>query len=281
MPNEPIAPIPTAKFSRPAAARLGASLFADPRLSRAGDRSCMSCHDVRSNGATNRGRDLSPDGRPLERNTITVFNAFLSFRFGWLGDTRSLEAQAEEGLLGATFMGGSWDEILRMLRSDDHAVSEFRDAYGRDPDREGVLDALGAYERTLLTPDSRFDLWLRGDAGALSERERDGYRLFKSAGCVSCHQGVNIGGNLFERSGIFHQLLFGRHELVRVPSLRNVAVTAPYFDDGSAQTLEEAVNRMAEAQLGRKLTPNQTGQIVAFLKTLTGRYQGRFLTVKE
>ena len=149
---------------------------------------------------------------------------------------------------------------------------------GRAPDRDGVLDALAAYERTLVTPNSRFDLWLRGDGTALSADELEGYHLFKSAGCISCHQGVNIGGNLFEKAGVFQPLLGRDPEMMRVPSLRNVAVTAPYFDDGSAASLDEAVQRMAQAQLGQMLSDQQVGSIVAFLRTLTGRYRGELLT---
>jgi cytochrome c peroxidase len=126
----------------------------------------------------------------------------------------------------------------------------------------------------LLTPGSRFDRWLGGDPSALSAGEIEGYRLFKSLGCSSCHQGVNVGGNLFQRQGVFHPLVQGPPEIVRVPSLRNVATTAPYFHDGSAATLEDAVRRMAAAQLDRSLTGEQIASIVAFLQTLTGNYRG-------
>jgi cytochrome c peroxidase len=125
-----------------------------------------------------------------------------------------------------------------------------------------------------VTPGGRFDRWLGGDRSALSQAELEGYRLFKSLGCSSCHQGVNIGGNLIERQGIFHPLVRAAPETVRVPSLRNVATTAPYFHDGSAQTLEDAVRRMADAQLDRTLTDQQIALLVAFLRTLTGNYRG-------
>jgi cytochrome c peroxidase len=125
-----------------------------------------------------------------------------------------------------------------------------------------------------VTPGSRFDRWLVGDASALSAEELEGYRLFKTFGCSSCHQGRNVGGNLFERQGVFHPLVRGPPEIVRVPSLRNVAATAPYFHDGSAATLQEAVRRMARAQLDRTLTDPQIESIVGFLQTLTGNYHG-------
>jgi cytochrome c peroxidase len=136
------------------------------------------------------------------------------------------------------------------------------------------LDAIATYVRSLLTPGSRFDLWLGGDAAALTAEELNGYRLFKSLGCISCHQGVNIGGNLYQRHGIFHPLAAPKPEILRVPSLRNVATTAPYFHDGSAPTLGDAVRKMAAAQLDQDLSDSQSEAIVAFLRTLTGTYRG-------
>jgi cytochrome c peroxidase len=153
-------------------------------------------------------------------------------------------------------------------------MRQFREAYGHGPDRASLLDAIASYERTALTPGSRFDRWLTGDAAALSAEEQNGYQLFKSLGCVSCHQGVNVGGNLFERHGIFHPLASPKPEILRVPSLRNVATTPPYFHDGSAPTLPDAVRKMAFAQLDTTLSDEQTDLIVAFLKTLTGTYRG-------
>lgn len=151
---------------------------------------------------------------------------------------------------------------------------EFVAAYGRSPDADAIVDALASFERTLVTPGSKFDRWLEGDANALSAEEKEGYRLFKSLGCVSCHQGVNIGGNLFERHGIFRPLASPKPEILRVPSLRNVATTAPYFHDGSTETLDDAVRKMGVAQLNSTLTDEQVKTIVAYLQTLTGKYRG-------
>src|SRR5262249_31786677 len=151
-------------------------------------------------------------------------------------------------------------------------------AYGRAPDRESLLDALMTFEKSLVTPGARFDRWLGGDTSALSTGELEGYRLFKSLGCIACHQGVNIGGNLFERQGIFPPLGQAPPETVRVPSLRNVATTAPYFHDGSAATLQDAVRKMAAAQLDRSVTDEQVSRLVDFLGTLTGNYRGSPVT---
>lgn len=275
---EPIRAVPSPEPRDVARIDLGRSLFQDPRLSHGGDRSCASCHDTASNGADARARDSTPDGQPLRTNTNTVFNAALSFRLDWIGDARSLEEQAAGSLQRPDLMATTPDEVTRKLAADPARATEFRTVYGRDANWTDLLDALATYEKTLVTPDSRFDLWLRGQPDAISADELAGYRLFKSAGCASCHQGANVGGNLFESNGIFGQLL-NRHTLtMRVPSLRNVAVTPPYFHDGSVAELGEAVQMMARAQLGRRFTDAETRQIVAFLETLTGRFEGRLLT---
>jgi cytochrome c peroxidase len=171
-------------------------------------------------------------------------------------------------------MGADLAEIAEKLDADSTLRREFMAAYGRGPDSQNVVDALASFQQTLITPGSRFDRWLAGDADALSAEEQDGYRLFKSLGCVSCHQGMNIGGNLFQRHGILRPLASPKPELLRVPSLRNVATTAPYFLDGSAATLEEAAREMGMAQLNSALTDEQVSAIMAYLRTLTGIYRG-------
>jgi cytochrome c peroxidase len=170
------------------------------------------------------------------------------------------------------------EEALRKLQADPDVARQFREAFGHEADGAELLGAIAAYERTLLTPGSRFDRWLEGDVTAITAEEFAGYQLFKSLGCVSCHQGVNVGGNLYERHGVFHPLASPKPEILRVPSLRNVAVTPPYFHDGSAATLSQAVKQMASAQLDRTLTDDQTKAIVAFLNTLTGTYLGKPVT---
>jgi cytochrome c peroxidase len=273
-----ITPIPGSLGADPDRVALGRMLFSDTRLSRGGDRACITCHDIRSSGASAVARNLTADGTPMPRNTPTAFNAALSFRLGWAGDIPSLADQADIALTRPEFLGGSWPRILAVIRADPALDGPFRAAYGRDADRAAVIDAINSFERSLLTPDSRFDRWLRGDAHALTEAERAGYALFRGIGCAACHQGVNVGGNLFEKVGIFVTIPNKTAEVLRVPSLRNVAVTAPYFDDGGVATLPEAVRLMARAQLGRELTDAQTASIVAFLGTLTGSYEGRPLT---
>jgi len=272
--EEPITPVPPPPAADPQKLALGERLFADPRLSRDGSRACLTCHDTRTNGADGNRRDEALDGSELPLNTSTVFNAALSFRLGWEGNFRTLEEQAAVSLENPGRMGAGVDKVVERLSADPEMRRQFSEAYGHEPDRASLLDAIATYERSLLTPGSRFDRWLGGDTAALSAEEQDGYRLFKSLGCVSCHQGVNIGGNLFERHGIFHPLASPKPELLRVPSLRNVATTPPYFHDGSALTLHEAVRQMATAQLDQTLSDQQIEAIVAFLQTLTGTYRG-------
>lgn len=276
--EEPITPIPAPPTQDPRRVALGDRLFHDKRLSHGNSRSCDSCHDTRSNGASPRAHDLTPDGRPLALNTPTVFNAALSFRLHWEGDIRSFERECEEALRDPQIMATNSDEVLKKLRADPQVVKQFRDAYGREPDIAGLTEAIATYERSLLTPGSRFDRWLAGDAEAITQEERSGYQLFKSLGCISCHQGVNVGGNLYQRHGIFHPLASPEPEILRVPSLRNVAATPPYFHDGSAPTLADAVHAMGYAQLDITLTEQQIAAIVAFLDTLTGTYRDRAVT---
>ena len=272
--EEPITPIPSLPPIDPMKVRLGERLFGDPRLSRNNSRSCSSCHDLGSNGASKVSHDDGLDGTTLPLNTPTVFNAALSFRLGWEGKNRTLESAVKASLQNPQIMGADLAEIAEKLDADSGLRREFVAAYGRGPDDQNVIDALASFQRTLLTPGGRFDRWLTGDASALSVEEQNGYQLFKSLGCVSCHQGVNIGGNLYQRHGIFHPLASPKPEILRVPSLRNVATTPPYFHDGSSATLDDAVRKMGIAQLNSALTDEQVSTIVAYLRTLTGEYHG-------
>jgi cytochrome c peroxidase len=275
--DEPITAIPQPPAADPAKVRLGERLFKDARLSYDNTQRCSSCHDVSFNGAS-RTPNPTPGTPPAhQRDILTVFNASLSFRLSWEGTHRTLEEQVVASLTSPRTLRSTPDAAAARLRLDPLVVAEFRAAYGHGPDGQSVVDALATFLRSLLTPGSRFDRWLSGDTAALSAREIEGYRLFKSLGCISCHQGVNIGGNLFQRHGIFRPLASAEPAVLRVPSLRNVAVTPPYFHDGSAATLEEAVRKMGAAQLNSDLSAAQISSIVGFLQTLTGRYRGHLV----
>jgi len=272
--GEPVTPIPAAPVLDPLKVELGEKLFGDRRLSHDNSRSCQYCHDITTNGASQKQHDVGLDGRELALNTLTVFNSTLSFRFSWEGKFRTVQADIRASLESPHILGSSAAEVAAKLDADPEMRDRFFAAYGRRPEGADVIDALASFERTLVTPGGKFDRWLEGDDAALSADELDGYRLFKSLGCSACHQGVNVGGNLYERHGIFHPLASPEPKILRVPSLRNVATTAPYFHDGSAPTLEDAVRKMAVAQLNATLTDQQARALVAFLNSLTGTYRG-------
>jgi cytochrome c peroxidase len=296
--SEPILPVPPIEAIDPAKIELGRKMFHDPRLSRGERVSCASCHDLDRGGDDGRARSPAADGRPLDFNAATVFNAALNARLNWRGNFRSVEEQNEAVLLDPRLMNTTWPELMAKLRADGDYRAAFEARYGAAPEREHVLDALASFQRSLLTPDARFDRYLRGERDAINADEARGYQLFKAYGCAACHQGVNIGGNLFQKFGIFHDPFaergagasdLGRYSITgreddryvfRVPSLRNVAVTAPYFHDGSAASLSGAVEIMARAQLGRELPAEHNALIVKFLRTLTGVYQGQPLAAR-
>lgn len=273
--EEPITPLPEPPPASQLKIALGARLFTEPRLSGNNARSCATCHDLARNGASRAPFDTTPRGTPLTFNTTTVFNSALNFRLGWEGKHRTLEAQLNALLADPNVMDCASGAGAAKLAADPSLRQEFEVVYGRGPDAANLVDALATFERSLITTGSRFDRWLEGDANALTAEEVDGYRLFKSLGCIACHQGMNVGGNLYQRHGIFHPLARPDPVLLRVPSLRNVATTPPYFHDGSAPTLEIAVRQMGTAQLNSTLTDNQIQDIVAFLRTLTGLHDGK------
>lgn len=295
---EPITPIEVPSGLDPAKVALGKRLFGDVRLSHGDQIACLTCHPLNQGGTDHSVLRASPaDGAPLDYNIPTIFNAVLNFRFNWRGQFRTIEEQNEFVLLNPRLMNTSWEEILSRLNADSVYRESFAAIDGRPVERASVLDALASYERSLVTPDAPFDRYLRGDKTAITQAEEEGYRLFKSLGCISCHQGDNVGGNLFERFGIFEEpyppgaslrsIDLGRFSITgkerdryvyRVPSLRNIAQTGPYFHDGSAPTLKIAVRVMAQKQLGRTLEGGEVDLLVGFLKTLTGTYLGHSLT---
>lgn len=273
-------PIAALADMRPTAAsetvELGRLLFSDPRLSRSGKTSCATCHDLSRNGASGVRIDEGDDGRPLRFNTPTVFNAGRNYRLTWQGRTRSLTTVVKASLL-RTQLTGSVDTAMERLRRDRTTATRFRRAFGREPGLDDAAVAIAAFVETLVTSEAPVDRWLRGE-DALTASQRRGYARFKLLGCASCHQGINWGGNLFQTSGVYRPLTRESPSMLRVPSLRNVAVTAPYFHDGSAARLEEAVARMGHSQLGVALSRQDVRDITAFLEGLTGRYRGKSLT---
>lgn len=295
--GEPIAPITGTGPSDQAKIALGESLFNDVRLSHDDVIACSGCHRLDLSGDDGRARSTAADGGQLDFNAPTVFSAALNFRLNWRGNFRTVEQQNEAVLLDDRLMNTSWEELLPKLRSDPDYSRRFVTLYGAAPGRTDVLDALAIFQRSLITPNARFDRYLKGERDTITADEEHGYQLFKAYGCIACHQGANVGGNLFQQFGIFRNPFAGQKNVTqadlgrfaitgvesdrhvfRVPSLRNVAVTAPYFHDGRTASLADAVKIMARSQLGRELDQRDADLIVKFLATLTGEYRGHPLT---
>ena len=299
--TEPIAPLPQQiEDLSPEKIALGEQLFSEPRLSGNNSISCASCHNLHL-GGTDRQR-ISPglDGAVSPFNTPTVFNSAYNFLQFWDGRAESLEEQIDEPIHNE--MGSDWEKIIVKLQQDAGYRQQFREIYGSNrstfpvtsatvpeinPDT--IRDAIATYQRALITPNSPFDRYLRGDLSALTSQQTDGYEKFKAYGCISCHQGINIGGNMLQRFGIFGNYYedrrnvrpesLGRYNITgesadryvfKVPGLRNVELTPPYFHDGSVETLAGSVRIMGRYQLGRNLDASEVDAIVAFLKSLTG-----------
>lgn len=293
LPDEPIQPIPRSLNQDPARVAIGRRLFNDPRLSGNGQVSCASCHRLDQGGADDRIRSIGANGKETQVNTPTVLNAALNFRQFWDGRAETLEAQVDAVVQNGNEMGGQWEPLVERLQQDADYRNAFAAAYPDGLNRKNIQSAIAAFERTLLTPNSRFDRYLSSDAGAITEVEKSGYAKFKQFGCVACHQGINVGGNMFQKFGVMGDYLRTRSDpaaadlgrfaitgvendrnVFKVPSLRNVARTAPYFHDGSAGSLEEAVDVMFRIQLGRSASAVDKAEIVQFLGTLSGAPAG-------
>jgi len=284
--------------------KIGRQLFQDTRLSKNNTISCNSCHNLEKGGVDGRQFAVEIDGVVDDINTPTVFNSSLNFRQFWDGRSENLaEALLDsEGQMMAhpKQMGRRWSEIVEQLKEDAEYKRQFSLVYKDGVQARNIVDALVAFESSLLTLDSAFDRYLKGDEKALSEIQLDGYKKFVSYGCVSCHQGQNIGGNMFQtlsvaanyfddRGGFFASD-FGRYNVTkneedkhvfRVPGLRNVELTAPYFHDGAVKTLHEAVKKMAHYQLGRPIVDADVEAIVAFMKSLTGKTPASLKNLRE
>ena len=277
--REPVTPIPVRLYiPNPQKVKLGRLLFHDRRLSRNLRRSCASCHDLATNGASSLRFDTNDSGSLQRFHTPTVFNATMSFRLNWEGNIRSPRTLIFNALHRPELMGGERGIAVTQLQADKMMSTRFRQVYAGEVSEARIIDALYAFQETLVTPNAPFDRWLRGKPSALTAQQKRGYEAFKSVGCASCHQGVNIGGNLYQKRGVFHPLGSGGPTVLRVPSLRNVGVTPPYFHDGSAPTLDEAVRLMGTTQLNLAIGQRDLNDIVAFLHSLTGEYRGRSLT---
>ncbi len=278
-----IQPIPRSIPYEKAKAELGKRLFFDPALSGDGTVACVSCHSPET-GADTRPFSLGVHGQQGHANAPTVFNTVFNFRQMWNGAVTGLKEQVAMPLHNPIEMAMDRKKVEAYLRARPEYARQFEAIYGHPATFPDLSDAIAEFEKALITPDSRFDRYLRGEI-ELSPDEREGYRLFKRLGCITCHNGINLGGNSFQKMGLIHRYRWregfpDRFSLTRkeadknvykVPTLRNVALTAPYFHDGSAATLQEALRKMAHHNLGFDLNEKEIDKLIAFLKTLTGQ----------
>jgi cytochrome c peroxidase len=289
--NEPIQPIIPPQNLDPAKVELGRKLFNDTKLSKDNIMSCATCHLPDQGGATDTIQaPPGVSGKSVPINVPTFHGSGMNFTQFWDGRATSLEEQLDGPIANPDEMGSSWSEIVGKIKATDEYVKAFESIYGESPDQSNIKDAIATFEHSQVPVDSPFDLYLKGNKTAINPQAKKGYELFKNLGCAACHQGQNVGGNMFQKFGIIEDYFakrgniidkdYGRYNVTKaeedryffkVPSLRNVALTAPYFHDGSAATLEQAVDVMAQYQLGRTLSNEERNQLVAFLKTLTGK----------
>lgn len=264
---------------------LGKKLYFDPRLSKSGFISCNSCHNLSMGGSDNLTSSIGDKWQQGPINSPTVLNSSLSVAQFWDGRAANLKEQAGGPIANPGEMGFTHALAVGVLQSIPAYVREFKQVFGTEKvDIEAITTAIAEFEKTLVTPNSRFDQYLLGKTDALSPDEVAGWKLFKESGCVACHNGPAAGGASFQKMGVVEPYTSkntseGRFAVTsidadrfsfKVPTLRNVELTYPYFHDGAVDTLREAVDIMGRLQLGKKYTPTENAQIVAFLKTLTG-----------
>jgi len=294
---EIFAPLPAAVAGQTQATEeqiaLGRMLYYEPRLSKSQTISCNTCHDLAKYGVDGEPTSDGHKGQKGDRNSPTVYNAAAHFAQFWDGRAPDVEEQAKGPVLNPVEMAMPGEKkVVAVLESMPEYVDLFQKAFPADKKPityDNMAKAIGAFERRLMTP-SRWDALLAGDEKALSAEELVGLKTFLDTGCQSCHNGALLGGTTYQKMGAVKPYTRsadpGRFRLTKneadkavfkVPSLRNIEKTGPYYHDGGVASLEEAVRMMAEHQLGRTLTPKQTRQIVDFLKVLTGRIDPEYL----
>lgn len=283
--------------------KLGQQLWYEPRLSLADDISCNSCHGLNTYGVDNKPTSPGHKGQLGARNSPTAYNAFLSGSQFWDGRAADVEEQAKGPIINPVEMAmPDHAAVETKISQITGYVEQFKTVYadkGGKVNIDNIAHAIGAFERTLLTP-SRWDNFLKGDANALNEQEKRGVKAFMDNGCIACHTGVNLGGDLFQKFGLVKGPYWDfidskKHDegvfevskkeadkfVFRVPALRNVEKTAPYFHNGSVTDLAKAVDVMGQTQLGKNLSKAEIEDIVAFLKSTTGELPAAALVVPE
>ncbi|WP_073326165.1 cytochrome-c peroxidase [Ferrimonas marina] len=282
---EPIQIIEPAVITEPEKVELGKKLFFEPRLSKSGFLSCNSCHNLSLGGVDALPTSIGHNWQEGPINSPTVLNAKYMLAQFWDGRAADLKEQAAGPIENPKEMALPHDVALEVLRTIPAYQDEFAAVFGdQGITMDTVTDAIAAFEETLVTPNSRFDQYLAGDKNAITEVELEGYELFKANACSACHNGPAVGGTSFQKMGLVKEYITDNPELGRynvtgkesdknvfkVPTLRNIELTYPYFHDGSVWDLTEAVKVMQEVQLGLPLSDEEAEKIAIFLKTLTG-----------
>ncbi|QLE85317.1 MULTISPECIES: cytochrome-c peroxidase [Shewanella] len=283
--KEPISIIEPVKITQPEKVELGKMLFFEPRLSASGFISCNSCHNLSTGGVDALPTSIGHNWQEGPINSPTVLNAEYNLAQFWDGRAKDLQEQAAGPIANPGEMAHTHSVAVETIDSIPEYQQRFAAIYGKDSvNLENLTDAIAEFEKTLVTPNSPFDQYLQGDKKAISDQAKNGYQLFKDRGCTSCHNGPAVGGTMYMKMGLvkpFHtdnpaegRIAVTGHEhdrmVFKVPTLRNIELTYPYFHDGATWTLEEAVNTMSDIQLGQQLSEQETADMVAFLKTLTG-----------
>jgi cytochrome c peroxidase len=291
--NEAIRPLPSKQQLNPELVALGDRLFHDARLSQDNSISCASCHQLSTGGTDRMARSVGIGGARGNIKAPTVYNSGFNFVQFWDGRAVTLEEQVSGPVHNPLEMASSWPEVIRKLRADPLLFKAFEALFPDGITEQAIAFAIAEFERSLVTSGSPFDRWLQGDEDAINAFEFKGYLLFKSYGCISCHQGINAGGNLFAYMGAMGDYFadrgreitkadMGRFNVTRkeedkhffkVPSLRLAAINPPYFHDGSVENLSQAVRIMGLYQLGREIPQQDIDAIVAFLHTLVGDHR--------
>ena len=277
-----ITPLPKKIKTDPKKVNLGRMLFFDPILSKNQTISCASCHNLASGGDDDRPVSIGINGKKGTVNAPTVFNAVFNFRQFWDGRAKDLQEQAAGPIENPVEMGNTFENLIKTLKKSRYK-DIFYTIYKDGITKENITDAIAEYEKTLITPNSPFDRYLRGDKDSISKEQQEGYELFITKGCISCHQGKNVGGNMYNKFGVIMSIdikNLGRYNITknrqdkyffRVPSLRNVALTAPYFHNGSQKDLRQVILFMAKYQVGRPITDEEVDKILSFLNSLTAK----------
>jgi len=287
--------IPAENFLKPdqRKAALGEKLFADKTLSSDGSVSCASCHALDKGGSDQLKVSVGVGGKAGTLNAPTVFNAAYSIGQFWNGRAKNLRAQVDFAVSDPNELASNWQQVIESIRKNNNYIAEFKELYPDGVTARSVSDVIGSYEETLLTPGSRFDKFLAGDANALNADEKAGFEVFKKHECYDCHSGPALGGLSYELMGYSKDyfatksnltkeddgranISYSKNDLHRfkVPTLRNVALTYPYLHDGSAATLDDVVKIMSDYQVEKPLNAEERKQVVAFLRSLTGSLNG-------